>query len=767
MRHLALAPLVVASTLLIASVASSAAPSPARVTSTDGAWVQLPPPGVRHFHSAICDPLRNRVVIFAGNDGPSLNDVWVMSLSGTLPWSKLPVAGTPPPERYWHSAIYDPIRDRMLVFGGQGPLGLLSDVWALSLSGIPTWTQLSPSGAPPSARNSHTAIYDPVRDRMLVFGGFDGIHALNEVWALSLAGTPTWMQLTPSGTPPGPHYFHSAIYDPLRDRMVIFGGADGTNDVNDVWALSLAGTPAWLQITPAGTPPSARYSHSAIYDPTNDRMVVFGGNGSTGVLNDLWTLSLGSSPTWTQAAPAGTPPSARSGHTAIYDPSGNRMIVFAGATGNTAIFNDTWSLSLGASPAWSRPGAPEPPGAREVHTAIFDPVRGRMIVFGGYCQGAPANDLWALSLGAAQTWTQLSPAGTPPSPRSYPSLIYDPVRDRLVVFGGTNGTTYFNDVWTLSLAGAPTWTQLFPTGALVSPRVGHTAIYDPVGDRMVIFGGNNSLTGARNDVLALSLSGSPAWTLLAPSGPVTPTRTLHTAIDDPIRQRMIVFGGASGIGDANDVWALSLSGSPAWTQLAPGGTPPSGRETHSAIYDSARDRMVVFAGRGMTGENNDVWALALAGGTAWTQLAPSGITPGAHYEHSAIYDPSYDRMVVFGGVAGGAVNDVWDLNWSDALGVSREAAGDELWLSPASPNPSRFDVPISFVIPRAGQATVRVYDVSGRAVRTLLDGPVAAGAHSVRWDRRVASGALAEPGLYFYELRVAGRQLARRVVLIQ
>jgi hypothetical protein len=43
----------------------------------------------------------------------------------------------------------------------------------------------------------HSAIYDPVRDRMVVFGGFDGLGNLhNDVWVLSLAGAPTWSLLS-------------------------------------------------------------------------------------------------------------------------------------------------------------------------------------------------------------------------------------------------------------------------------------------------------------------------------------------------------------------------------------------------------------------------------------------------------------------------------------------------------------------------------------------------------------------------------------------
>ena len=173
-----------------------------------------------------------------------------------------------PSARSRHSAIYDPVRGRMLVFGGTG---FFNEVWALSLAGTPVWTQLAPTGTLPSARGRHSAIYDPVRDRMVVFGGFTGSSNLNDVWALSLAGTPAWTQLTPTGTPPIARYAHSAIYDPVRDRMVVFGGV-AASYLNDVWALSLAGTPAWTQLAPTGTLPITRYSHSAIYDPVRDRM---------------------------------------------------------------------------------------------------------------------------------------------------------------------------------------------------------------------------------------------------------------------------------------------------------------------------------------------------------------------------------------------------------------------------------------------------------------------------------------------------------------
>ena len=122
---------------------------------------------------------------------------------------------------------------------------------------------------PPHDRQDQVAIYDPVRDRMLMFGGqwfpdyYDSSPArpMSDLWALSLTGTPTWTQPAATGSSPDPRFLLCAIYDPVRDRMVLFGGCDseGYHDsvVNDVWALSLPGAPEW---TAAYPPPAHRLS---------------------------------------------------------------------------------------------------------------------------------------------------------------------------------------------------------------------------------------------------------------------------------------------------------------------------------------------------------------------------------------------------------------------------------------------------------------------------------------------------------------------------
>ena len=201
---------------------------------------------------------RGRPTDAATQPSPTLPGLALPSAAGIAADDGAWTLALPPSAQYGHTAIYDPVRGRMVVFGGEDITGVyFGDVRALSLAGSPAWSALAPAGALPSARSEHTAIYDPVRDRMVVFGGNAGSGYCNDVWELSLEGSPAWSALAPAGTLPSARAEHTAIYDPVRDRMVVFGGYDGSVR-NDVWALSLSGSPAWSALAPAGTLPSER-----------------------------------------------------------------------------------------------------------------------------------------------------------------------------------------------------------------------------------------------------------------------------------------------------------------------------------------------------------------------------------------------------------------------------------------------------------------------------------------------------------------------------
>src|SRR5204863_1607973 len=133
------------------------------------------------------------------------------------------------------------------------------------------------------------------------------------------------------------------------------------------------------------------------------------------------------------------------------------------------------------------------------------------------------------------------------------------------------------------------------------------------------------------------------------------------------------------LGMRNDAWALRLDGASSWRQLNPLGRLPSPRAEQSCVFDSARDRMVLFAGaRDDRHGLGDAWSLSLGSIPQWDSLIVSGPTPSVRMGHTAVFDPASDAMWVFGGQQEAeALGDLWrlDLATNSWNAVSPQNAG--------------------------------------------------------------------------------------------
>jgi len=83
------------------------------------------------------------------------------------------------------------------------------------------------------------------------------------------------------------------------------------------------------------------------------------------------------------------------------------------------------------------------------------------------------------------------------------------------------------------------------------------------------------------------------------------------------------------------------------------------------------------------------------------------------------------------------------------------------------PNPFNPVTRIQFVLDRDARVSLRVFDVHGRAVRTLVDSYLASGQRVVGWDGRDDGGRLLASGTYFVRLEGGGAYLSRTVNLIK
>lgn len=88
-------------------------------------------------------------------------------------------------------------------------------------------------------------------------------------------------------------------------------------------------------------------------------------------------------------------------------------------------------------------------------------------------------------------------------------------------------------------------------------------------------------------------------------------------------------------------------------------------------------------------------------------------------------------------------------------------------LEPNVPNPFNPTTRIGFTLPEAERAILRVYDVRGAHVATVLDTPLGAGRHHVEWNGVDESGTPVASGTYFYTLAAGKRTVARKMVLVK
>ena len=83
------------------------------------------------------------------------------------------------------------------------------------------------------------------------------------------------------------------------------------------------------------------------------------------------------------------------------------------------------------------------------------------------------------------------------------------------------------------------------------------------------------------------------------------------------------------------------------------------------------------------------------------------------------------------------------------------------------PNPFNPETSIRFQLPAHDAVSLRVIDVSGRVVRTLLNGELASGQHIARWDGRDDAGELLSSGVYFYQLHTSEFVQTKKMTFLQ
>lgn len=730
--------------------------------AVDGTWSAIVEPDYRALPGLAVDSTGGALFLFGGSDrfGSNTNKLWRYDLRGATGWSMLPAGPTPPPARSGPYFFHDAVRGRLIVAG----FSPVSDIWTYGLGSPSGWSQVPATGAVLPATGPRGLVFDPVGNRLLavIFPSSAPI----QVWALSM-DSPSWVLL---GTLPallGSPFGVRLIYDAGHDVVLL--EADPGPTSAQLYSLSIRGP---LAMAPLGASGANDTGHGATLDTHRRRYLTFGGgdNFFFPESNTTWSLDLDAPVAWVNRTPPSPSISVRQAMSVVYDPIGDRLLCFGGLHqipnppfGTTNIFYDEfWQQSFGSSPApWSR--ATLKPGARQNPRMVYAMAESSAFLFGGY-DGAVRMDLWRYRSAGNPQAEQLTISGAPPVARDREAMAYDSKRNRLVMFGGFNFPARLNDVIGVQLGATPSWLALTPSGPAPPGRVNNQMVYDSIGDRFIMFGGSTA-TSRVNDVWTLDATGATGWQALTPLGTPPTPREFATLMFDPLRNRVVMFGGNDGAA-RNDLWELLLSGTPEWRPLVANGAAPSPRAAHMAAYDPLRDRMLIHGGFG-TNYLSEVWALSLADTASWSLLTTDGEPAPARTDHGFCYDPVRDALLLGPGILGQFVGDHWSLQFpAPLLDAPKPGPRPDGWSALAAPNPARTLMSLTIEQPTAGAADVEWFDLTGRRLATdrveLAAGTTHWKVPGVTWAKVRAQG----HGLVLYRVRTQDRVITGKVAIV-
>ena len=315
----------------------------------------------------------------------------------------------------------------------------------------------------PTKRESFAMAYDPQLDAVLLFCGYD-VFVGGVAWQheMDLAARDEWAydvganRLEQWAVVPAVIY-QQAVYDSQSEKLVAFG-PETTRVYNTA-------TRTWEKTNPAEEPPPFRFWSALAYDSQSDRVILFGGEPYE--QDDTWAYDYDTN-TWAEMTPE-FGPSYRWGHAMAYDAESDRVILWGASEIARRLMSDEERATVWAydyeSNSWAAIESTGGPSYRGGHTMVYHPGTDRIILFGGLHSADIefSDETWAYDYNS-NTWTQLHPANHP-SGRRLHSMVYDEGADKMVLFGGIAGTWLkeeINDEMWIFDPVAEEWSQVLP-----------------------------------------------------------------------------------------------------------------------------------------------------------------------------------------------------------------------------------------------------------------------------------------------------------------
>lgn len=243
-----------------------------------------------------------------------------------------------------------------------------------------------------------------------------------------------------------------------------------------------------------------------------------------------------------------------------------------------------------------------------------------------------------------------------PGPRWGHTFVYDPIRDEVVLFGGTRQRgEYLKDTWTWN---GRKWEQHEGPGP--SARGFSAAAFHAERGVLVLHGGRAPERKTLSDTWQWD---GAAWSRIEESGPYHADH--HRMVHDPESKALLAFGGWGGQDVLGQTWQWDGRG---WKPLS--GPGPRKRAAFGMAYDTGRRKVVLHGGLWINGQYADVWEWAEG---QWQQLGGPYDNSSLDH-HSMIYDSKRGRLFGFGGknYRYQPLSEAWTLTGSKLEPITRE-----------------------------------------------------------------------------------------------
>ena len=280
----------------------------------------------------------------------------------------------------------------------------------------------------------------------------------------------------------------------------------------------------------------------------------------------------------------------------VYDSFHERAIAFGGRDSQFDNLNETWAFDWGIH-AWLRLDPEGGPPWRSNHSMVYDPTRKKVLLFGGDDFTRSYNDLWEFDF-EQNTWTELFPEN-PPDARHMHGMAYDTEQNVVIVFGGrrTDGGDSFDDTWEYNHT-ANAWRPLGPEHS--PPTQDHVKMtYDASRARTILFVGSIDHSTENVGTWAYDYVAND-WSKLDTKS--SPTGDHGSFLYNPNAGKIILFGNSEE-SDVMETWMFDCA-TDDWTQLS-ATKQPSYREHFGMAYNDVHDVYLLAGGY----PNNNNWLL--------------------------------------------------------------------------------------------------------------------------------------------------------------